>query len=89
MSALDTVVDPSVVVMRADTLRPATREGDVYYGLEPGTNGTATLSRRQCAELVHGEVGRFVWVRHNGLLPTGLLTYGTGADPNLDDEGEP
>lgn len=49
------------------TIRPARSEGDDYFGLGPGTNGTAAITRRA---LVQPE--GFTWVRFNRTPATGL-----------------
>lgn len=60
------------VVIENETIRPATPEGDAFYGLEMGTNGTGAITRR----LLVGPPGAR-WLRHNGrhaigptLIPT-------------------
>lgn len=55
------------VEIRGDVVRPRSPDGDQFYGLEPGTNGSgAAMRRRVVAEGLH-------WVRHNGSAATGLL----------------
>lgn len=49
------------------TIRPVTPEGDAYFGLEAGTNGTAAECRRA---LVQRPGER--WVRFDGRPATGL-----------------
>lgn len=59
-----TAPDPlpiDAVVREHGTIRPATLEGNEHYGLNRGTNGTATKSRRECVQR-DGET----WVRHDG-----------------------
>lgn len=58
---------PLYVVNHVDkTITPADREGDDYFGLGPGTNGTAAICRRA---LVEPEGYR--WVRSSGRPATG------------------
>ena len=33
------------VVIEANAIRPTTREGDQFFGLEIGTNGTGAITR--------------------------------------------
>lgn len=62
----------------AKTLRPVDAEGDDYFGLSIGTNGTAAVARRAIAEIAACGVSRadrqfvFVWVRSNGRPATGM-----------------
>ncbi len=58
----DVITDPEPAAVR-----PALPEGDTYFGLQPGTNGTAAMSRREAAA-----PAGFRWVRSNGLPATGL-----------------
>ncbi len=55
-------VDPE-----AKTIRPTTEGGDDYYGLGPGTNGTAAICRRACVDLPG-----YRWVRSSGRSATGI-----------------
>lgn len=54
------------------TIRPATPEGDRFFGLESGTNGTGAEMRRM------GVPAGLQWVRHDGKPATGLLLQPTG-----------
>jgi uncharacterized protein YcbX len=49
------------------TVRPADLEGDRFFGLEPGTNGTAAEARRHVAP------AGFTWRRHDGSHALGVL----------------
>lgn len=53
------------------TIRPLTPEGDDYFGLSAGTNGTAAQSRR---ETVAPPGIAVTWLRHNGQRPA-FLNY--------------
>lgn len=59
----------------AKTIRPADAEGDAYYGLGPGTNGTAAMTRRAGV----AQPG-FTWVRANGSHATGIQYVATGEE---------
>ena len=50
------------------TIRPVNYEGDEFYGLAWGTNGTAATMRRTCAEGPH----TLTWLRHDGSRAVGL-----------------
>lgn len=56
-----------VVDAEAKTVRPANADADAYYGLGPGTNGTAAITRRAAAA-----PEGFTWVRSDGTPATGL-----------------
>jgi len=56
------------VVIGGGVIRPAHPNGDDFYGLAPGTNGTAAAMRRT---LVTPE--GFAWFRYDGSRPVGLL----------------
>lgn len=49
------------VIREHGTIRPATPEGNEFFGLNRGTNGTGTKGRRECVQRA-GDV----WVRHDG-----------------------
>lgn len=66
----------SSTIVSNGTIRPSTPEGDDYYGLALGTNGTAAESRRECA--VNGRP--LQWVRHNGRIAVGPTLRGAGHD---------
>lgn len=56
-------------VVRIDSIvRPAEPEGDAFYGLETGTNGTGAAMRRKVAA-----PPGCVWQRHDGKPAMGLL----------------
>jgi len=55
----------SVRFQGTDALRPVDPAGDAFYGLEPGTNGTAAECRRQAFPAR-------TWVRHDGREARGL-----------------
>jgi hypothetical protein len=71
-------VDPE-----ARTLKPEHPQGDDYFGLVIGTNGTAARCRRELHEHVACAEG-FVWVRANGGPATGVTCVPTGleVEPN-------
>jgi hypothetical protein len=50
-----------------EVVKPATPEGDEYYGLKSGTNGTAAATRRAMVS-----TGTHRWVCFNGGPPVGL-----------------
>lgn len=50
------------------TVRPVFETADGFYGLAPGTNGTAATSRRN----LQGLAG-YTWHRADGSAATGLL----------------
>lgn len=54
------------------TVRPVTPEGDRFYGLESGTNGTGAEMRR-----LNVPAG-LEWRRHDGKPATGLYLRPTG-----------
>jgi hypothetical protein len=56
-----------ITVTPHGTVRPAVPEGDAFFGLEAGTNGTAAAGRRAAI----GLNGR-IWERHDGRPATGL-----------------
>lgn len=60
---------PHAVILDAktNTVRPATDAGDAYYGLGPGTNGTAAICRRALVE-----PPGYRWLRFAGAPPTGI-----------------
>lgn len=60
------------VVIENNAIRPTTREGDQFFGLEVGANGTAAIARRR---LVAPDGAR--WVRHNGKPAIGPLLVPT------------
>jgi hypothetical protein len=51
------------------TIRPIDADGDRYFGLEPGTNGTAAESRRGT---VAPRGVNVTWQRHDGRPAVGL-----------------
>lgn len=88
------MADPNALVLSCDlkrgivTLRPETPDGDDYFGLSWGTNGTAAASRRRLAEPTLSaardwglslSVDRLTirWVRFSGAPATGLNTIPT------------
>jgi hypothetical protein len=75
------------------TVRPSRPEGDDFFGLTIGSNGTAATARREAVELeicatqnyVHGAP---VWLRFNGKPAAGLqLVPGTSTDLETDPWG--
>ena len=73
---LDPLPNPNVVVdLNRGTIQPETPDGDDFFGLAAGTNGTAATTRR---ELVIGQLfprenaNRLRWLRSNGRDPAGL-----------------
>jgi hypothetical protein len=70
----EVVAKPGVIIDSfAKTVRPAVPEGDDYFGLSIGTNGTAAACRRAVVEAVQQIVnGRLTWLRSNGQSATGL-----------------
>lgn len=50
------------------TVRPLTEDGDDFYGLALGTNGTAAAMRRLCANAPPS----YRWLRRDGRPATGL-----------------
>lgn len=63
-------VDTRAVLTSSGTLRPATPEGDAFFGLEMGTNGTAASARREA-------FGAGPWERFDGSPATGLTLVPT------------
>lgn len=61
------------VVIVGNTIRPTTREGDAFFGLELGTNGTGPAGRRA----LHPPLR---WERHDGRPATGLTLTPSGSD---------
>lgn len=57
------------------TVRPADAQGDEFFGLKPGHNGTAATCRRELAA-----PEGYAWVRHNGRPAIGLTTIPSGID---------
>lgn len=58
---------PVRLVPESSLILPESEEGDRFFGLEPGTNGTAAESRRALVA-----PSGFHWLRSNGLDPKGL-----------------
>jgi hypothetical protein len=59
------------------TIQPDGRDGDAFFGLESGTNGTAAAARRQVVEAQVSSTqnyvwGQPVWLRSNGKPAAGL-----------------
>jgi hypothetical protein len=70
--AIQNLTPPPVRVdVPSGTIRPESAEGDEYYGLTRGTNGTAAIARRACVEAVVG-AGLLTWVRACGSPATGI-----------------
>ncbi len=67
---------PPVYVVTVDpvtrTVRPLDAQGDDYFGLGIGTNGTAATNRRQLAVISASVPADYRWVRANGSAATGL-----------------
>lgn len=64
----------------ARTIRPLSAEGDEFFGLSPGSNGTAATTRRACVE-----GPGFSWVRFNGRPAVGtcyVVPEASDADPD-------
>jgi hypothetical protein len=57
-----------------NTIRPVSPEGDAWFGLESGTNGTAATMRRMNAP------AGLEWRRHDGKPATGLLLNPRGSE---------
>lgn len=70
------------VVIVGNTIRPTSREGDVFYGLEVGTNGTGPAGRRALLPALQ-------WTRHDGRPATGLYLTPSGFDSWLNPWGGP
>lgn len=69
---------PVLVCGNTGTIRPETRDGDAYYGLARGTNGSAAITRRALAESTAGVMPINGWRTSAGrdtgsvwLVPTG------------------
>jgi len=62
----------------AETLWPLTPEGDAFFGLELGTNGTAATCRRLLLAPEH-----YKWTRHDGRPATGLTLIPSGHDNSV------
>lgn len=77
---------PAVTVDHATkTIRPSTKDGDDYYGLSVGSNGTATITRRACVTpsgTGPKGVAAYRWVRFDGRPAVGL-TLIPSADSEL------
>lgn len=52
----------------AQSIRPTTAAGDVWFGLASGTNGTAATVRRALADVPPG----YRWELHDGRRAAGL-----------------
>lgn len=59
---------PLIICHVTHTIRPADRDGDRYFGLEPGSNGTAATCRRALVQPLG-----FRWLRSSGRAATGPL----------------
>lgn len=77
---IDTAAPKESVVTHGTTMRPSSPEGDAYYGLISGTNGTRAAQRRLESESATGTPGPFRWVRHGGGHAIGTLLVPTGED---------
>jgi hypothetical protein len=62
---------PVVVDNESRTIRPANPDGDEFFGLANGTNGTGAIARRDAAERTETATG-YTWLRSNGQSATGL-----------------
>jgi hypothetical protein len=60
-----------------DTLQPVDSDGDKFFGLSVGTNGTATVMRRQLLERPGQK-----WRRHNGTYPFEIHHAPRKGDPS-------
>lgn len=79
------------------TIRPTSPEGDEFFGLAGGTNGTAAITRREVAEraAIKNAFGfydpkcpRLTWLRFNGKPATGLqLVPGDASEIDADPWG--
>lgn len=70
---------PLVIVdEQKKTIRPSSPDGDTYFGLGPGTNGTAAETRRA----LH-EVPGYSWTRFAGSHPKGLLYVPPKGEPEF------
>lgn len=84
-------IEAAVIDSVSRTIRPATPDGDTYFGLAVGTNGTAAMTRRALAEPANS--GPYTWVRYSGrpavgatLIPTGRDTWSNPWDgPGVDE----
>lgn len=73
-----------IVDLETATIRPESPDGDDFYGLAMGTNGTAATVRRElavealkpCTPSAHVE--RLTWVRSDGRGPIGLWLVPNG-----------
>jgi hypothetical protein len=63
------------VVIKGRTIRPETREGDEYFGLRGGTNGTAATTRRALVE----KPG-LLWLQFDGKIARGLFLHTPSGD---------
>lgn len=67
-------------------LKPETPEGDAFFGLVVGTNGTAAMSRRECVEAQITTATPIEWARHDGRPAVGVTlvpsSRGDRFDPN-------
>lgn len=82
---------PPPVNVSGNVISPRTPEGDDYFGLSMGTNGTAAISRRATAELVitaNTGVRGFEWVRANGGAPVGITLVPSPRVDGDDEENE-
>ncbi len=68
MDISEPTTDAVIVDQQTKTIRPALEAGDAYFGLGPGTNGTAAIMRRALVE-----PPGFTWVRASGGVATGIL----------------
>lgn len=75
---IDQTAPKESATLHGFTLRPATPEGDDYYGLAVGTNGTRAAQRRAEEESATGLPGPFTWVRHDGGHAIGTLLVPSG-----------
>lgn len=63
-------------IVRGSTIRPMTPDGDDYFGLTTGTNGTAAIARRALVK-----TDGLTWVKSNGKPAVGIYLAGSGFAP--------
>lgn len=72
------LVDTVAINHTTRTVQPTHPEGDDYYGLAPGTNGTAAQTRRALA--VSSTSITYRWVRYSGAPAVGVTLVPSGED---------
>jgi hypothetical protein len=85
MKTTENLAYPHVVGVQSAAalkLRPETPEGDEFFGLAAGTNGTAAAMRRRVIESSITTTAMLVWERHNGRAAVGVTLVPSGKDPN-------